>query len=110
LGIKDTFDVDQIDNFSAEQIARARAEPEKYSAALVFSTKYDPPPMLSLPGLRSEAMEERFFGLHHDLTPETIGERIGRNAGVETRRPGDVDLRLIRFDRGWWRDRMQMWR
>ena len=54
------------------QIARAAAEPEKYSAALVFSTKYDPPaPLLSL-GPRARRMDERYFGLHHDLPPEEI--------------------------------------
>ena len=96
--LKTPFDVDQIDNFSAEQIARAAAEPEKYSAALVFSTKYDPPPMLSLPGLRSEAMEERFFGLHHDLTPETIARELGGTL-VWKREDQGMWIALIRFDR-----------
>ena len=58
------------------QIAIAAQEPEKYSAALVFSTKYDPPSSLLSLGARSEALDERFFGLHHDLPPEMIAERI----------------------------------
>ena len=49
--LKKPYDVYRIEDFTAEQIARAAAEPEKYSAALVFSTKYDPPrPLLSLGG------------------------------------------------------------
>jgi hypothetical protein len=32
-----------VANFSAAEIAKAEAMRESYSAALVFSTKYDPP-------------------------------------------------------------------
>ena len=41
--LKQPYDVYRLEDFTAAQIARAAAEPEKYSAALVFSTKYDPP-------------------------------------------------------------------
>ncbi len=40
--VKHPWDVVAIDDFSAGQIARAAEEPQAYSAALVFSTKYDP--------------------------------------------------------------------
>ena len=40
--VKEPFDVCAIDDFSAPQIARAAAEPGRYSAALVFSTKSEP--------------------------------------------------------------------
>jgi len=63
--------------FTEPQIEKAAAEPEQYSAALVFSTKYDPPPLLKNFGLGGEAMEERFFGLHHDLPPEQIAHQLG---------------------------------
>jgi 4-amino-4-deoxy-L-arabinose transferase-like glycosyltransferase len=70
--VKQPYEVYRLEDFSAPEIARAAAEPEKYSAALVFSTKYDPPnPWLSL-GRGSENLDERFFGLHHDLPPEAI--------------------------------------
>lgn len=68
--------VDRIDDFTAAEIARAAAEPEKYSAALVFSTKYDPPSLPLSLGPRSEAVDERYFGLHHDLPPDAIAERL----------------------------------
>jgi hypothetical protein len=96
--LKTPFDVDRVDDFSAQQIARAAAEPEKYSAALVFSTKYDPPPLLSLPGLRGDAMEERFFGLHHDLPPETIARELGGTL-VWKREDQGMWIALIRFER-----------
>ena len=74
--VKEPYEVYRLDDFTAAEIARAAAEPEKYSAALVFSTKYDPPQLgLSL-GPKSEAMDQRYFGLHHDLPPETIASEL----------------------------------
>ena len=47
--VKQPWDVCAIDDFTAAQIDRAAQEPQDYSAALVFSTKYDPPsPLLCL--------------------------------------------------------------
>jgi hypothetical protein len=96
--LKQPYDVDRIEDFTAAQIDRAANEPWKYSAALVFSTKYDPPhPLLSL-GRKSEALDEQFFGLHHDLPPEQIAKRLGGELVW-----GKVDqgqwVALIRFER-----------
>ena len=66
------FAVYLIDNFSAAQIARAAQEPEKYSTALVFSTKYDLHSPLFTLGPMSRAMDERYFDLHDDMQPEAI--------------------------------------
>jgi hypothetical protein len=96
--LKQPFDVFAIDDFSASQIARAAAEPGKYSAALVFSTKYDPPrPLLSL-GSRSAAIDELYFGLHHDLSPETIASRLGGTLAWHQEDHGQW-IGLIRFNR-----------
>jgi hypothetical protein len=74
--LKQPFSVVPIEDFTAEQIARAAQEPEKYSSALVFSTKYDPPSPLFTLGSKSKAMDERYFGLHHDLLPEEIAREL----------------------------------
>jgi len=96
--VKQPWDVYRVEDFSAEQIARAGAEPEKYSAALVFSTKYDPPaPLLSL-GAKSAALDERFFGLHHDLAPESIARELG-GAMVYKKEDQGQWVALIRFNR-----------
>jgi len=95
--LKQPFDVYRLEDFTAGQIARAAAEPEKYSAALVFSTKYDPPPLLSL-GPNGEAMEERFFGLHHDLPPEEIARELGGTLVWKGEDQGQW-VALIRFNR-----------
>ena len=94
--VKKPWEVCAIDDFSDAQIARAAAEPEKYSAALVFSTKYDPPrPMLSLGG---EALDERYFGLHHDLPPERIAQALNGTL-VWERRDAGMWIALLRFNR-----------
>ena len=96
--VKEPWDVCRIDDFTPAQISVAQLEPEKYSAALVFSTKYDPPrPLLSL-GSASEAMDERYFGLHHDLPPEAIALQLGGTL-VWKREDHGMWIALIRFNR-----------
>jgi 4-amino-4-deoxy-L-arabinose transferase-like glycosyltransferase len=96
--VKQSWDVEPIDDFSPAQVGIAAQEPEKYSAALVFSTKYDPPsPLLSL-GAKSEALDEQFFGLHHDLQPETIAKELGGTM-VWRRDDDGMWVALIRFNR-----------
>ncbi len=97
--VKQPFDIYAIEDFSAPQIARAADEPGRYSAALVFSTKYDPPgPILTL-GSRSAAMDQRYFGLHHDLQPEAIARQLGGTL-VWTSNDGQGQwIGIIRFNR-----------
>ncbi len=97
------FKIVRIEDFTAAQIARAAQEPEKYSAALVFSTKYDPPTQpLSLGflrfGLWNEATDERYFGLHHDLPPEEIARELHGDLVWEQEDHGQW-IALIRFNR-----------
>ena len=94
--VKQPWDVCRIDDFTAAQIAIAAGEPEKYSAALVFSTKYEPP--MPLLNLNSESVEERYFGLHHDLPPEAIARRLGGTL-VWKREEQGMWIALIRFNR-----------
>ena len=94
--VKQPWDVCAIDDFSAAQISRAAQEPQAYSAALVFSTKYDPSsPLLRFGG---EALDERYFGLHHDLPPELISRELGGTL-VWKRANDNMWIALIRFDR-----------
>lgn len=87
----------RIDDFSPSQIASAARQPRNYSAALVFSTKFDPPsPLLNL-GLNPEPIEERYFGLHHDLSPEAIARQLGGTM-VWRRDDDGMWIALIRFD------------
>jgi hypothetical protein len=96
--VKQTWDVYRVEDFTEAQIERAATEPKKYSAALIFSTKYDPPPLFSIPWLRGGPMEERFFGLHHDLAPEAIAIQLGGTL-VWKREDQGMWIGLIRFER-----------
>jgi hypothetical protein len=73
--VKEPFEVDRIEDFTAAQIALAAAHPEEYSTALVFSTKAEPD---VLPfHLNSPAVESEYFGLHYDLPPQAIAQQLG---------------------------------
>jgi hypothetical protein len=67
------FDVEAIDDFTSSQIDRAAEEGEKYSSALVFSTKEEPAAPLRLD---SAKMEQEYFGMHHDLSPAQIARKL----------------------------------
>ena len=96
--VKEPWEVCAIDNFTPAQIARAADEPEKYSAALVFSTKYNPPaPLLSL-GARSQVLNQRYFGQHFDMPPELIALRLGGTLVWKLEDHG-MWIALIRFNR-----------
>ncbi|MGB7549098.1 MAG: glycosyltransferase family 39 protein [Terracidiphilus sp.] len=96
--VKEPYDVYRLEDFTAAQIDHAAAEPGRYSAALVFSTKYDPPSLPLSLGPKSEALDERYFGLHHDLPPEAIAARLGGKL-VWEREDHAMWIALIRFNR-----------
>jgi hypothetical protein len=66
-----------IANFSAAEIAKARAMPDDYSAALLFSTKYDPPRLLFNLGRRNEEFDRKYFDFHRDLPPGLVARLLG---------------------------------
>jgi hypothetical protein len=95
--VKEGWDVWAIDDFSETQIERAAAEPGRYSAALVFSTKFDPPALVVL-GSRSQVLDERYFGLHHDLPPEVIARRLNGTVVWKAQDDG-MWVGVLRFNR-----------
>ncbi|MGB7137011.1 MAG: glycosyltransferase family 39 protein, partial [Acidobacteriaceae bacterium] len=71
-----------IDDFAAHEIARAAALPPTWNAALVFSTKYDPPPRAHFTRrddsqAPDQAIDTRYFGFHRDLPPALIAHLLG---------------------------------
>ena len=95
--VKKPWQVCPIDDFSAAQIDRASGEPGKYAAALVFSTKYDPPPLVNVWPF-SRRMDERYFGLHEDLRPGAIARRLGGKVVWRMDEAG-MWIAVIGFDR-----------
>jgi len=96
--VKEPYEVYRLEDFTSGQIDRAAAEPEKYSAALVFSTKYDPPSLPLSMGPKSEALDEQYFGLHHDLPPEAIALRL-HGTLVWQKENHAMWVALLRFNR-----------
>jgi hypothetical protein len=96
--VKQPWDVVRIEDFTSAQIHVAAQEADRYSAALVFSTKYDPPSGIFNLGARSRALDERFFGLHYDLHPETIARMLGGELVWKGEDDG-MWVGLIRFNR-----------
>jgi hypothetical protein len=96
--VKEPYEVYRLEDFTEPQIDRAANEPEHYSAALVFSTKYDPPSLPLSLGPKSEALDERYFGLHHDLLPEAVALRL-HGTLVWRRKEQGMWIALIRFNR-----------
>ncbi|MGI9104098.1 MAG: ArnT family glycosyltransferase [Terriglobales bacterium] len=76
----------RIEDFSLPQILAATEARARFRAALVFSTKYQPPLLLRLPGW--ERLQTRFFGYHRDLPPEVIARLLGGRVVLQQRRAG----------------------
>jgi hypothetical protein len=96
--VKHPWDVDRIEDFTEPEIERAADEPWRYSAALVFSTKEEPSSSLFSLGRRSQALDERYFGLHHDLPPEQIAQQLHGDLVWQKQDAGQW-VALIRFER-----------
>jgi hypothetical protein len=87
-----------IEDFTAPQVLRAREQAPQYAAAFVFSTKYDPPgPAFSL-GPRSERLDEKYFGLHHDLGPAAIASLLDGAVAWHAERKNQW-VAVLHFDR-----------
>ncbi len=96
--VSQPYAVDLVADFTASEIARAAQEPEKYSAALVFSTKYDPHSSFFTLGSRSREADVRYFGLHNDLPPEEIARELHGDLVWKQQDHGQW-IALIRFNR-----------
>lgn len=96
--VQQPFETYALEDFTAAQIARAADEPERYSAALVFSTKYDPANPIFTLGARSRALDAQYFGLHSDLWPEEIARQLHGRL-VWMREDHGLWAAVIRFER-----------
>jgi hypothetical protein len=94
-----------IDNFSADQLAKAAADPGAYDTAMIFSTKWTPQLSWLNLGRASESTDTRYFDFHRDLSPRDAaamlrgqivwqGYRNGEWAAV-LRFPRAVEARMI---------------
>lgn len=71
------FPVVRIEDFTPAQIESAAAATSRFDAALVFSTKYQPPHPMLENWAAWRSLKERYFGYHRDLPPGQIAQRLG---------------------------------
>ena len=96
--VRTPIPVVRIEDFSLPEIQKAAQSPEPYTVAFPFSTKYDPPNLPFSLGPKSEELDARFFGFHHDLTPEKIAHLLDGQLIWEGDRNGQWAA-VLHFDR-----------
>jgi len=67
----------RIEDFTLEHLMAAREMRPEFDVALVFSTKYDPPPRWFQRWHKWREWKTRFFGYHHDLPPAAAAQILG---------------------------------
>lgn len=87
-----------VRNFSAEEIARAASEPGAYDTALVFSTKWAPPPGAVDLGRQNRSADSRYFDFHRDLEPAEVAALLHGTVIWERHRRGEWAA-VLRFPR-----------
>jgi hypothetical protein len=70
--VKQAFPCVSVQDFSVEEMIKARQMRSKYQVAYLFSTKVDVPPLIH--SELWERLNRRFFGSHVDVPPELAAE------------------------------------
>ncbi len=90
----------QMENFSAEEVAKAASNAGSFDTALVFSTKYDPPRGGLGLSRGSRTSDQRFYGYHRDLLPAEIARALGGSVVWQEDRKGEWAA-VLYFPRGY---------
>jgi 4-amino-4-deoxy-L-arabinose transferase-like glycosyltransferase len=78
-----------IQNFAIDQIQKAAADPGSFDVALVFSTKWDPPPNQINLGRRSQSADAKYFDFHRDLSPTDVATLLHGDVVWQAHRKGE---------------------
>jgi 4-amino-4-deoxy-L-arabinose transferase-like glycosyltransferase len=87
-----------IQNFSAEQIQKAAADPGAYDTAFIFSTKWEPPPGAINLGKQNKSADTRFFDFHQDMHPPAAAALLHGEVVWQAHRKGEWAA-VLRFPR-----------
>jgi hypothetical protein len=89
--VKQSFPLVQVQDFTVEEMIKARQMRSKYQVAYLFSTKVDVPPWIH--SERWENLNRRFFGSHIDVSPELAAEFLhGRPVFIATSKAEWVEI------------------
>jgi hypothetical protein len=86
--VRKSVRVVSIDDFSLPQVMAAADAEQQFDAALLFSTKYEPPRRLLGEWPAWDRIKARFFGYHRDLPPELAARLLHGQIVFEQRRGG----------------------
>ena len=92
------FRTSSIRNFSIEELSQAAATPGNYDTALIFSTKWEPPPGQLNLAKRNQSADTRYFDFHHDLLPGEAAALLHGDVVWQERRKGEWAA-VLRFPR-----------
>ncbi len=81
------FSTVAINNFTVEEMLKARRMRNQYQVAYLFSTKYDRPSWFT--SRFWTALNRRYFDYHTDVDPETAAEFLGGNIVYLARRKAE---------------------
>lgn len=87
-----------IQNFSAAQLEKAAADPGAYDTALIFSTKWEPPPGTVNLGKQNESADTKFFDFHQDMHPAAAAALLHGEVVWQAHRKGEW-VAVLRFPR-----------
>jgi 4-amino-4-deoxy-L-arabinose transferase-like glycosyltransferase len=88
-----------IQNFSIGQLEKAAADPGDYDTALIFSTKWAPPPGKIDLGKPNESEDTKFFDFHRDLRPAAVAALLHGDIVWQAHRKGEW-VAVLRFRAG----------
>jgi 4-amino-4-deoxy-L-arabinose transferase-like glycosyltransferase len=83
------FKTAAIQNFAIDQIQKAAADPGTYDVALIFSTKWDPPPNQINLGRRNQSADAKYFDFHRDLSPSEVATLLHGDIVWQAHRKGE---------------------
>ncbi|HWZ53017.1 MAG TPA: glycosyltransferase family 39 protein [Granulicella sp.] len=92
------FKVAAIPNFSYDVIQKAATDPGAYDTALLFSTKWTPPPGAFDLGRASQASNTKYFDFHSDLRPVAAAALLHGDVVWQASSKGEW-VAILRFPR-----------
>ena len=87
-----------VPNFSLGQLQDSAHLAPSFDTALLFSTKWEPPPGQANIGKGNEPADARYFDFHHDLQPPAAAALLHGAIVWEAHRRGEW-VAVLRFDR-----------
>ncbi len=78
----------RIENFTVPEMMLAAGARNDFQVALVFSTKYEPKPLLLILRPEWDRLKQRFFDYHRDVDPTAAAYMLGGRVVFEEHREG----------------------